>query len=170
MFNRKESLPLREAEDKNKMTMETASSFHNDWRSPRKQEDGSYEPRDKALIRKDGKEKWVNKKDIGNYEVLKEQDIANTDFKDLDPHWQKENLEAAKVAVDLVSSHEGEFDERFIEEASSKVHDEWLKRNDWVFNKDYGNPVLAKPYRGLPEEEKDKDRAQIKKAIEVVKE
>lgn len=48
-----------------------------------------------------------------------------------------------------------------IEKMASVIHDEWLKRNDWVFNPEYGNPALAVPYEQLSQEEKDKDKAQI---------
>ena len=41
------------------------------------------------------------------------------------------------------------------------IHNEWLKRNDWVFNPEYGNPQLAVPYEQLSKEEQDKDKAQL---------
>jgi len=51
-------------------------------------------------------------------------------------------------------------DESFVEEASAAVHDKWLERNgEWA-------PVeQKKPFGELAEEEKEKDRVQVRKAI-----
>ena len=79
-------------------------------------------------------------------------------------HWQYENLEAARVAIELVYDKiiSGEsFTLNEIEQMAAVIHEEWLKRNDWVFNPEYGNPELAVPYSHLSEVEKAKDRAQI---------
>jgi hypothetical protein len=57
-------------------------------------------------------------------------------------------------------------DKKFIEEASDVMHQKWLERNDWVFHPEYGNPEQAKDYKDLSEEEKEKDRVIIRKAIE----
>ena len=62
-----------------------------------------------------------------------------------------------------------EITEEMIDEMASVVHDEWLKRNDWVFDKEYWNPVLAQKYQDLPEEEKEKDRVQVRQAIAKIK-
>jgi len=53
-------------------------------------------------------------------------------------------------------------DETFIEGASAEVHSKWLERNG-----EWAPEEQKKPYEELSEEEKDKDRAQIKKAIEL---
>lgn len=44
---------------------------------------------------------------------------------------------------------------------ASHIHEEWLKRNSWVFDSNYGGPKLAVPYNELSQEEKDKDIAQL---------
>lgn len=44
---------------------------------------------------------------------------------------------------------------------ASHIHEEWLKRNSWVFDPNYGDPKLAVPYSELSKEEKDKDIAQL---------
>lgn len=36
-----------------------------------------------------------------------------------------------------------------------------VKRNDWVFDANYGDPKLAVPYAHLSKEEQDKDKAQL---------
>ena len=81
-------------------------------------------------------------------------------------------MEAAKVAIELVFDKVGaweEITEEMIDEMASVVHDEWLKRNDWVFDKEYWNPILAQKYQDLPEEEKEKDRVQVRQAIAKIK-
>lgn len=44
---------------------------------------------------------------------------------------------------------------------ASHIHEEWLKRNSWVFDSNYCDPKLAVPYNELSQEEKDKDIAQL---------
>ena len=76
-----------------------------------------------------------------------------------------------EVAVNVVleAVEQGRpLDDNFIEEASAVVHEKWLERNSWVLDPNYGNPDLAKPYAELSEEEKEKDRAQVRKAIEII--
>ena len=53
---------------------------------------------------------------------------------------------------------------------ASVVHDEWLKRNDWVFDSEYGDPNLAVSYEDLSEDEKLKDKIQLDNAQAKVKE
>ena len=79
--------------------------------------------------------------------------------------WQQENIAASTVAMNEVfSAYEKgvKLDSAFIEQASEKVHIEWLKRNsEWAQE----NQKL--PYAQLIEEEKDKDRLHVLKGIEV---
>ena len=56
-----------------------------------------------------------------------------------------------------------------IEEMASVVHEKWLERNQWVFDAEYGDAILAQEYAKLPEEEKEKDRVQIRQAIAKIK-
>ena len=53
---------------------------------------------------------------------------------------------------------------------ASVVHDEWLKRNNWVFDSEYGDPNLAVSYEDLSEDEKYKDKIQLDNAQEKVEE
>ena len=139
---------------KNALSYALGSDLHEAWRSPRKKEDGTYEPR----IKKSKDEDW--NMSHGTDEV----DIANCSFEQLPSNWQYENLEAARVAIELVYDKivSGEkFIPEEIEQMAAVIHDEWLKRNDWVFNPEYGDPKLAVPYGQLSKEEQDKDRAQL---------
>ena len=77
---------------KNALSYSLGSDLHEAWRLTRKKEDGTYEPR----IKKSKDDDWnINH---GTDEV----DIANCTFEELPSNWQYENLEAAKVAIDLV--------------------------------------------------------------------
>jgi hypothetical protein len=53
-----------------------------------------------------------------------------------------------------------------LEQMASIIHDEWLKRNDYVFGpiEQGGNPDYAVPYDQLSREEQLKDLAQLKPA------
>lgn len=116
--------------EKEYFAQKIGSYLHEEWRKTRLNEDGTYEPRmkkskDLARTQKHGTD---------------EVDIANTIFEDLPSNWQYENLEAAKVAVDLVYEkviNGEEITSEMIEEMSSVVHEKWLERNDWVYDKDY---------------------------------
>jgi len=143
---------------KEEMITKLGSELHDEWRESRKQEDGSYEPRIKTTKDED----WINEK--GANEV----DIANTCFENLPRDWQGENRVAAEIAIEEVFRAVDmgtELDESFIEEASNVIHQKWLERNG-----EWASEELKKPYDELSEEEKDKDRAQIKKAIEIFQE
>lgn len=146
---------------KEALSYSMGADLHETWRETRKKEDGTYEPR----MKKSKDEKW--NKEHGTDDV----DIANLTFEELPSNWQYENLEAAKVAIAQVFDKViggGEISEEMIETMSSEVHEAWLKRNDWVYDKEYGNPDQAKPYVDLSEEEKAKDRVQIQEAIQKV--
>ena len=138
---------------KNALSYSLGSDLHEAWRLTRKKEDGTYEPR----IKKSKDDDWnINH---GTDEV----DIANCTFDELPSNWQYENLEAAKVAIDLV------YDKPLAGEDIT-LDDEWLKRNDWVFDSEYGDPNLAVSYEDLSEDEKYKDKIQLDNAQEKVEE
>ena len=163
-------------EQKQQMVTELGSLLHDEWRADRKLDDGTYNSRVKVFVRLEGgKEKWFNESDVpANAEEIKRQDIANTTFEKLDPDWQKDNAEAADIVVNIVSNAiqqgltpENLLEKNNLEEASNKVHEEFLRRrkdrNAWI------EPSQDKPYIELAEEEKEKDRAQVRKAIEISK-
>jgi hypothetical protein len=134
-----------------------ASHMHDEWRAPRRLEDGSYEPRPKKTTDR----AWVAKN--GTDEV----DIANTDYKDLPADWKKENEDSATVAVGLTAdglrSGQRVSESEFVESASAKVHDAWLERNG-----EWAPPEQQLPYDKLSEPEKAKDRVFVLKALEIL--
>jgi len=94
-------------------------------------------------------------------------DIANTKFAALPSNWKYENLEAAKVAIDLVFDYViawKEITDEIFEEMAAVVHDKWLERNPW--EKD---GKLWVPYDQLSDDEKEKDRAHVRQAIAKIK-
>lgn len=157
-----EKKAIRQSQDKKAKSLLSYSmgaDLHEAWRAGRKKEDGSFEPR----IKKTKDQDYINAHG-GKTEV----DIANLSFAELPSDWQFENLEAAKVAIEQVYDvvmNGAPITKEQIEGMSSVVHDEWLKRNDWVFDAQNGNPDQAKPYEELSAEEKAKDRVQIKEAM-----
>jgi hypothetical protein len=147
--------PELTSEAKQQLVTKLGSLLHDEWRAPRKQADGSFEPR----IKKTKDEAW--KAAQGKEEV----DIANTSFADLPADWQGENRAAAEVAMNQVfqAAESGKMlDKAFIEDASAAVHDKWLERNG-----SWAPAEQKKPFGELSEEEREKDRAQIRKAIEI---
>jgi hypothetical protein len=133
------------------------SQLHEEWRKPRYREDSKdYEPR----IKKTKDEVW-SQAHGGAVEV----DIANTLYEGLPSEWQGENKISAEIAVTEVEKaiEAGiPLDEFFIEAASSTLHDRWLERNG-----SWAPAEQNKPYTELSEEEKEKDRVIIRKAVEV---
>lgn len=133
------------------------SQLHEEWRKPRYREDSKdYEPR----IKKTKDEAW-SLAHGGAVEV----DIANIHYEGLPSEWQEENKISAEVAVTEVEKAVEAgmpLDESFIEVASSTLHDKWLERNG-----SWAPAEQNKPYAELSEEEKEKDRVIIRKAVEV---
>jgi hypothetical protein len=77
----------------------------------------------------------------------------NVSFHKLHPDWKKENVAAGKAALAAVKKHPNN-----LEKASEHVHNEWMKRNP---KQDY-NAHQHKPYKDLPEDEKEKDRVHVR--------
>jgi hypothetical protein len=138
----------------NRRVDKVAGRFHDAWRAPRKLPDGAYEPRAKTTT----DPAWIKKH--GTDQV----DIANTRYRDLPADWMRENQESARIGVQLVDeARTGGVDvrsERFMEEASSVVHDKWLVRN-----RDWAPEEQRRPYELLSEAEKEKDRDVIRMVL-----
>ena len=144
-------------EQKSEIIQKVASTFHEEWRKNRLQNDWTYKP----MIEKSEDEAWTKEHWTDTV------DIANTDFEDLPDNWKYENIEAAKVAVDLVYQKILNLEKittETIEEMSNIVHEKRLERN-WIAGS-FENQRVS--YQDLSEEEKEKDRLQIKTAIEII--
>jgi len=144
-------------EQKFEIIQKVASTFHEEWRKNRLQSDWTYKPmieksEDEARI----KRHWTD--------IV---DIANTDFGDLPDNWKHENIEAAKVAVNLVYEKILNLEKittETIEDMSNIVHEKRLERN-WIAGS-FENQRVS--YKDLSEDEKEKDRLQIKTAIKII--
>ena len=142
---------------KEKIIQALASIFHENWRKCRLQENWIYNP----MIEKSEDEEWTKEHWT---DVV---DIANTEFEDLPSNWKYENIEAAKVVVNLVYEKVTKWDEitpEMIEEMARIMHEKWLDRN-WI-RWSFENQRLE--YEELSEEEKAKDRSQIQIAIQII--
>jgi len=66
-------LARRRDQQKN-MTLELGGLLHDEWRSSRLQDNGSYEPRMKLLVQRGEKQKWINESDLqpNDQEILTE--------------------------------------------------------------------------------------------------
>jgi len=134
---------------------ELGALLHDEWRESRKKEDGTFDPR----LKKTKDEAWI--KEHGIDEI----DIANTDYANLPEDWKGENKISAEVAIEEVYGaveNKKELDDAFVESASEAMHVKWLERNG-----SWAPPEQKLPYAELSEEEKEKDRVIIKKAIEI---
>lgn len=86
-------------------------------------------------------------------------DIANTAYKDLPEKWQAENKAAATALVEIFKPEVNKILD--LEEAAAEVHVAWSKRNPT-------SELAEVPYEFLPEEEKEKDRAQVRAAMKIL--
>ena len=144
--------------NKSEIIQKVASVFHEKWRKSRIQNGDKYQP----MIEKSEDE---NRNVIHWTDLV---DIANTKFEDLPSNRKYENLQAAEVVVNLVYDKVVNWEDinsEMIEEMSEVVHEKWLERNwvEWSFENQRVD------YERLSEEEKDKDRAQIQLAIQIIK-
>ncbi|MFC7585556.1 hypothetical protein ACFQYP_18780 [Nonomuraea antimicrobica] len=138
----------------NRRVNQIASRFHDKWRAPRKLSDNTYESRWKATT----DSAWIKKHSTDQV------DIANTRYRSLPADWQHENRESARIGLQLVDEARVNGvdvrSERFMEEASSVVHDKWLARNaSWATEEQ------RRPYMLLSEAEKEKDRDVIRTVL-----
>ena len=136
------------------------SDLHEAWRHQRKLDMGKYEP----LLKQSKDEEWNVKNRTD------EADMANLTFENLPFNCQDEYLETASIALDLVFNKimNGNFNPNELDNMATIIHEEWLKRNDWVFDADYGEPELAVPFAKLYKAEKEKKRAPLITAIKKV--
>ena len=132
-----------------------ASRLHDGWREQYFAEHQS-EPKMKQTVDRD----W-----IARHQGKDTVDIAATPFEELPTDWQRENRDAARVAVGLLEDQSaigGAFDDTFLEHASAIMHTKWLERAG-----DKAALSLRVPFEKLSTTEQKKDREQIQAAIEM---
>ena len=96
-------------------------------------------------------------------------DIANTPYDQFPDHWKGQNRGGAEFLIHLVDEvgadsireldlSDSEVQERY----GTLIHTNWLERNQWVLDPEYGNSVLAQSYVDLPADEQQKDIDQMR--------
>ena len=157
----------RSSESRSDLVPKLASAYHENWRKNRAINDengnptGKFEPRIKVEVNRDGKTKWVDDDKVMPTDIEASRiDIANTNYEDLPAYWQAENKAAAETVHDMFTEIGGKVnldDPKQYSDAGTIVHEAWLKRNNWVYHPEYGNPDQAKPFDELSQELKDED-------------
>ena len=134
-----------------------ASEFHEDWRKTRLKEDGTFEPRWKAVKDDAFTAKFAEVEKLPTYlrrtEAGLEIDIANASYNQLSANWQEENKAAAEVVATIITSGE----ELTEEQIGYIIHLKWLERNDWAKGGE-----LDVPFSELPKNEQEKDLSQYR--------
>lgn len=106
-------------------------------------------------------------------------DIANTDFVNLSPYWQKDNYMAGKTAARSVITmwggltHENPEVQKYVTIAvANGIHESWISRDNIYYDEYEGqiftNQDLDTAYIYLPDDEKDKDLEHLKMAKAVI--
>lgn len=131
-----------------------AGILHDCWRKERIDKSGV----PKSQVERTTDNLWIQS------HCSEEVDLANTNYKDLPLDWKNENSASVKVALIEIYRAEkrGEnIDDSFIEKVSALIHGEWLSRNT-------NSKFLFQdmPYSELSDEEKEKDRAVVRRAID----
>lgn len=106
-------------------------------------------------------------------------DIANRQFVELSPYWQKENFNAGEAAVRLVvanwdalKGNNPKIKEWVTYAVSTAIHEAWLARDN-VYREEtdeavYTNAELDTAFNQLTEEEQKKDSIQLDMAMSVM--
>lgn len=96
-------------------------------------------------------------------------DIANTPYDQFSEYWKEQNRGGAEFLIHLVdevgadSIRELDLSDPEVQEKyGTLIHANWLERNQWVLDPEYGNSVLAQSYADLPADEQQKDIDQMR--------
>ena len=96
-------------------------------------------------------------------------DIANTPYDQFSEYWKGQNRGGAEFLIRLVDEVGADniraldlSDPEVQEKYGTSIHANWLERNQWVLDPEYGNPVLAQSYVDLPADEQQKDIDQMR--------
>jgi len=97
-------------------------------------------------------------------------DIANTPYDQYSEYWKEQNRGGAEYLISLLDDDEhgadilSSLDLTDLEVRSkygTLIHDNWISRNSWVNDPNYGNPDLARSFDELSPEEQQKDIDQL---------
>lgn len=95
-------------------------------------------------------------------------DIANQPYNEYSEYWKEQNRGGAEFLIKLIDEKGVNAitgldlqDEKTRSEYGDLIHENWLERNEWVKDPNYGDPTLAKPFAELPPVEQQKDIDQL---------
>ncbi len=139
-----------------------------------KQEDGRFKPAWRGV---NGEKAYKNKspEDLVREGMTIEEaqkaviDIANTPYDQYSEYWKEQNRGGAQFLIQLLEEYGEEeiLKQDFVNDEAARqkfghlIHENWISRNEWVKDPEYGNPALAKPYAELDPVEQQKDIDQI---------
>ncbi|MDR1300816.1 MAG: hypothetical protein LBK50_03875 [Candidatus Nomurabacteria bacterium] len=139
-----------------------------------KREDGTFEPAWRGV---GGEKQYKNKspEDIATEESItieeartKVVNIANQPYNEYSDYWKDQNRGGAEFLIELLDERGKDAlsgidltDDTIRAEYGDLIHSNWIARNEWVKDPDYGDPNLAKPYAELSPEEQQKDIDQL---------
>lgn len=138
-----------------------------------KREDGTFEPAWRGV---NGEKAYKNKspEDL-MAEGMSEADaraavidIANQPYNEYSEYWKEQNRGGAEFLIKLIDEKGADTitgldlqDEQTRSEYGDLIHENWLERNEWVKDPNYGDPALAKPFAELSVVEQQKDIDQL---------
>ena len=138
-----------------------------------KREDGTFEPAWRGV---NGEKELKNKspEDLikeGYSELAAHEsviDIANQPYDEYSEYWKEQNRGGAEFLIKLMDERGIDTistldlnDEKTRAEYGALIHENWISRNEWVKDPNYGDPKLACSFAELSEEEQQKDIDQL---------
>lgn len=95
-------------------------------------------------------------------------DIANQPYDKYSDYWKEQNRGGAEYLIGLMDERGADTisslnleDEKVRNEYGDLIHENWIQRNEWVKDPNYGDPKLACSFAELSKEEQQKDIDQL---------
>jgi hypothetical protein len=138
-----------------------------------KREDGTFEPAwrgvngEKALKNKSPEDLMEEGySELAAHEAVI--DIANQPYNKYSEYWKEQNRGGAEFLIGLMDERGADAlsaldleDEEVRAEYGDLIHENWISRNEWVKDPNYGDPKLACSFAELSPEEQQKDIDQL---------
>ncbi len=138
-----------------------------------KREDGTFEPAwrgvngEKALKNKSPEDLIAEGySDLAAHEAVI--DIANQPYNEYSEYWKEQNRGGAEFLIGLMDERGADTlssldleDEKVRAEYGDLIHENWISRNEWVKDPNYGDPKLACSFADLDPKEQQKDIDQL---------
>ena len=138
-----------------------------------KREDGTFEPAwrgvngEKALKNKSPEDLMEEGySELAAHEAVI--DIANQPYNKYSEYWKEQNRGGAEFLIGLMDERGADAlsaldleDEEVRAEYGDLIHENWISRNEWVKDPNYGDPKLACSFAELSPEEQQKDINQL---------